>query len=161
MAVLTISFAALGLIGIGLLLSRAWPKTNGSSANDRTSKVASEEKVLEGVIPVNKPWTFVGTFKGRLAIAVSGEAILSSKIGALGPEGLSKPASSVYVLPGENVFCALVKYDDRIEKLGKYREFDFKSETDLYFGPNEDPGYEGAGYNDNSGSWSFRITREP
>ncbi len=113
---------------------------------------------FEGTVPVNNPWTFIGNFRGKIRVVITGQAVLWPDAGPTGPEGLNKPAPPSYPLPGANVFCALAMYNGQIEKIGAQKELFFKSETGLYLGPNEERSAKtGLGFADNSGAWSYKI----
>jgi hypothetical protein len=163
--VLTLFFLCTAMIGILLFL---WLRTSSQPISTNTSlspeslapqtSATNWKTAVEGYIPANKPWLSVGKFKGKIIVTLSGKAIFNPSWPPLGPEGYSKPAPTTFLLPGENVFCAIARHGSLIEKVGSYKEFSFASETELFLGPNDEPGQEhGAGYADNSGHWSYKI----
>jgi hypothetical protein len=114
--------------------------------------------VAEGLVPVDKPWTLAGKFNGKLSVVLSGTATLDPAFPGTGPDGLDKLAPSFFTLPGERMFCALARHNGKIEKVGVYKDILLESESELWLGPNEDASKRGgAGFDDNSGSWSYRI----
>ena len=114
--------------------------------------------LFEGTVPVNNPWTYVGAFRGKIRVVITGQAVLWPEVGPTGPEGLNKPAPPSYPLPAANVFCALAMYNGQVEKIGAQKELFFKTETGLYLGPNDERlGQTGVGFADNSGAWSYKI----
>ncbi|HST50465.1 MAG TPA: hypothetical protein VLJ61_00540 [Pyrinomonadaceae bacterium] len=164
------------ILGIGAYSIFRYPSSNkfrsdNGNANTNYSPITQiatptptgkQIPLKSGLIPVNKAWTYIGKLKGNVHITVTGEAILYPLVGPTDPNGWDKiaPVGYPYPLPGANLFCALIKYNDHVEKLGRGRTINFPTETDVYFGPNEEDGgigSDGPGFADNKGAWSYQI----
>jgi hypothetical protein len=112
----------------------------------------------EGKIDVSRPWTDIAHIKGHFAIEVSGTATLNPAEGPVGPEGNGIPAPASFALPNASGFCALVKINNQVEKLGSRKEFNLSKVAEIYLGPNDElQPMNGHAFADNSGAWTYRV----
>lgn len=140
----------LALVAIGLY--------SISSPSRTTSQKEGFVVLKEGSISVSQPWTSVGKFKGKIVVLMSGAATVDVNFPPATPDGMDKIAPAFFILPGERVFCSLAKHDGKIEKVGMSKEIYLLNETELFLGINEDINkQDGEGFEDNKGSWSYKI----
>lgn len=116
--------------------------------------------VSSGEIPVNKPFTSIGTYKGKILILVSGKARIDSTMEEMSPDGLKgQSAASFFSMPGAPLYSAIGKINGRKVFVGRKQELNLSTSTTVQLGPNDEPGTNGMGYNDNGGSWSYKICK--
>jgi hypothetical protein len=122
---------------------------------------AGWKTVARGTVPVDRPWTNAGHFRGQLLVMVWGRAVLGEHNFTVDPEGSAGATGPEFPLPNDSPFCALLKANERISKVGRSRVFNFSSETQVFLGPNDEPGYLGEGFKDNHGQWYYKICTRP
>lgn len=164
--ILAIATFFLGLITFYFYLANPFPPPPVATSPTINDSEISEpntpsgwSEINRGEISVKTPFTNIGSYKGKILIQMWGKASPDSTQPPFSPLGWKgRQAPSTFILPGGALFGSVLKASDKISPVGIYNDFNFPVATPVSLGANEEQGENDKWYQDNRGSWNYKVS---